>query len=49
MKKLLTTMLLAASGVLAASAANEHLPLIHNVQAHESCSLNGDGNCIAVV
>ena len=49
MKKLLTTMLLAASGVLAASAANEPLPLIQNVQAYESCSLNGDWNYIVDV
>ena len=49
MKKLLTTMLLAASGVLAASAANESLPLIQNVQAYESCSLNGDWNYIVDV
>ena len=49
MKKLLTTMLLAASGVLAASAANEPLPLIQNVQAYENCSLNGDWNYIVDV
>lgn len=49
MKKLLTTMLLAASGVLAASATNEPLPLIQNVQAYESCSLNGDWNYIVDV
>ena len=49
MKKLLTTVLLAASGVLAASAANEPLPLIQNVQAYESCSLNGDWNYIVDV
>ena len=49
MKKLLTTMLLATSGVLAASAANEPLPLIQNVQAYESCSLNGDWNYIVDV
>lgn len=49
MKKLLTTMLLAASGVLAASAANEPLPLIQNVQAYESCLLNGDWNYIVDV
>ena len=49
MKNLLTTMLLAASGVLAASAANEPLPLIQNVQAYESCSLNGDWNYIVDV
>lgn len=49
MKKLLTTLLLAASGVLAASAANEPLPLIQNVQAYESCSLNGDWNYIVDV
>lgn len=49
MKKLLTTMLLAASGVLAASAVNEPLPLIQNVQAYESCSLNGDWNYIVDV
>ena len=49
MKKLLTTMLLAASGVLAASAANEPLPLIQNVQAYESCSLNGDWSYIVDV
>lgn len=49
MKKLLTTMLLAASGVFAASAANEPLPLIQNVQAYESCSLNGDWNYIVDV
>ena len=42
-------MLLAASGVLAASAANEPLPLIQNVQAYESCSLNGDWNYIVDV
>ena len=42
-------MLLAASGVLAASAANESLPLIQNVQAYESCSLNGDWNYIVDV
>ena len=49
MKKLLTTMLLAASGVLAASAANEPLPLIQNVQGYETCSLNGDWNYIVDV
>lgn len=49
MKELLTTLLLAASGVLAASAANEPLPLIQNVQAYESCSLNGDWNYIVDV
>ena len=42
-------MLLAASGVLAASAANDPLPLIQNVQAYESCSLNGDWNYIVDV
>jgi len=42
-------MLLAVSGVLAASAANEPLPLIQNVQAYESCSLNGDWNYIVDV
>ena len=49
MKKLLTTMLLAASGVLAASAANEPLPLIQNVQGYETCSLNGEWNYIVDV
>ena len=49
MRKLLTTMLLAASGVLAASAANETLPLIQNVNAYEDCLLNGDWNYIVDV
>ena len=49
MRKLLTTMLLAASGVLAASAANEALPLIQNVNAYEDCLLNGDWNYIVDV
>jgi len=49
MKKLLTIMLLAASGVLAASAANEPLPLIQNVQGYETCSLNGEWNYIVDV
>ena len=42
-------MLLAASGVLAASAANEPLPLIQNVQGYETCSLNGEWNYIVDV
>ena len=49
MRKLLTTMLLAASGVLAASAADETLPLIQNVNAYEDCLLNGDWNYIVDV
>ena len=49
MRKLLTTMLLAASGVLAASAANETLPLIQNVKGYEDCLLNGDWNYIVDV
>ena len=49
MRKFLTTMLLAASGVLAASAANQALPLIQNVNAYEDCLLNGDWNYIVDV
>ena len=49
MRKLLTTMLLAASGVLAAPAANQELPLLQNVNAYEDCLLNGDWNYIVDV
>ena len=49
MKKLLTTMLLAASGVFTAVAAELALPLIQNVNAYETCSLNGDWNYIVDV
>ena len=49
MKKLLSTMMLAVSAVLTASAADSSLPLIQNVNAYESCSLNGDWNYIVDV
>ncbi len=49
MKKLLTTLLLAASGVFTAVAAELALPLIQNVNAYETCSLNGDWNYIVDV
>ena len=49
MKKLLTTMLLAVSGVFTAVAAELALPLIQNVNAYETCSLNGDWNYIVDV
>ena len=49
MKKLLTTMLLAVGSVLTASADDLALPLIQNVNAYESCSLNGEWNYIVDV
>ena len=42
-------MMLAVSAVLTASAADSSLPLIQNVNAYESCSLNGDWNYIVDV
>ena len=42
-------MLLAASGVFTAVAAELALPLIQNVNAYETCSLNGDWNYIVDV
>jgi beta-glucuronidase len=47
MKKLLSTMLLAVGSVLTVSAYE--LPLIQNVNAYESCSLNGEWNYIVDV
>lgn len=49
MKKLLTTMMLAVGSVLTASADDLALPLIQNVNAYESCSLNGEWNYIVDV
>ena len=49
MKKLLTTMMLAVGSVLTASADDLALPLIQNINAYESCSLNGEWNYIVDV
>ena len=49
MKRLLTTALLAIGCLLTASADERELPLIQNVQAYESVSLNGDWNYIVDV
>lgn len=49
MNKLLTTMMLAVGSVLTASADDLALPLIQNVNAYESCSLNGEWNYIVDV
>ena len=49
MKKLLSTILLAVGFVLTASADDLALPLIQNVNAYESVSLNGDWNYIVDV
>ena len=48
MKRLLTTMI-ALGCLLTASAADQDLPLIQNVKAYESMSLNGDWNYIVDV
>ena len=49
MKTLLTTILLSLTAVLPSMAANHEVPLIHNVQAYESLSLNGEWNYIVDV
>lgn len=49
MNKLLTTMMLAVGSVLTASADDLALPLIQNINAYESCSLNGEWNYIVDV
>ena len=49
MKKLLTTMLLAVGCVLTASAGDVSMPLIQNIGAYESVSLNGEWNYIVDV
>ena len=49
MKRLLTIALLAIGCLLTASADERELPLIQNVQAYESVSLNGDWNYIVDV
>ena len=49
MKRLLTIALLAFGCLLTASADERELPLIQNVQAYESVSLNGDWNYIVDV
>ena len=49
MRKLLSTICLALGGVLSASAGETALPLLQNVQAYESVSLNGDWNYIVDV
>ena len=49
MKKLLTTMMLAVGSVLTASADDLALPLIQNINAYESSSLNGEWNYIVDV
>ena len=49
MKRLLSTALLAIGCLLTASADERELPLIQNVQAYESMSLNGDWNYIVDV
>ncbi|MBE6266195.1 MAG: beta-glucuronidase [Prevotella ruminicola] len=49
MKKLLTTMMLAVGSVLTASADDLALPLIQNINAYESYSLNGEWNYIVDV
>ena len=49
MNKLLTTMMLAVGSVLTAPADDLALPLIQNVNAYESYSLNGEWNYIVDV
>ena len=49
MNKLLTTMMLAVGSVLTASADDLALPLIQNINAYESSSLNGEWNYIVDV
>ena len=49
MKTLLTTILLSLTAVLPSMAANHEVPLIHNVGAYESLSLNGEWNYIVDV
>ena len=46
MKTLLTTILLSLTVILPSKAANHEVPLIQNVQAYESLSLNGEWNYI---
>ena len=49
MKKLLSTLMLSVSVVFTVSAGDFTLPLIQNVNAYETCSLNGDWNYIVDV
>ena len=49
MKKLLSTLMLSVSVVFTVSAGVFTLPLIQNVNAYETCSLNGDWNYIVDV
>ena len=49
MKKLLDTMMLAVGLLFPATLAAEALPLIQNVNAYESMSLNGEWNYIVDV
>ena len=49
MKTLLTTILLSLTAILPTKAANHEVPLIQNVQAYESLSLNGKWNYIVDV
>ena len=49
MKTLLTTILLSLTAILPTKAANHEVPLLQNVQAYESLSLNGEWNYIVDV